>query len=120
MQADWHSSNYVCQIALSPGWQVAIEGIKTGWQLDRRTIGVFIRLSIAAPSPPNRATLTLVKFLPLLATIVGVDGRSAIEPNILRREREGTAGRTAKFKGMDGLGCPFGRGQRESIHRTNG
>jgi hypothetical protein len=58
-------------------------------------------LAIGAPSPPNAATMTLIKFLPFTPIIFTNDGRSSIQPNSFGLStRRPTLG-TAEFMGVN-------------------
>ena len=68
-----------------------------------RLIGLFqrSRWAIGAPSPPGRATFAMIEFLPFTPMRFSEDGRTAIDPDLLRFISQVTAARAAKLTGVN-------------------
>jgi hypothetical protein len=60
--------------------------------------------------------LALIKFLPFAAMIFGKNGRSSIDPDLLRFDSQGMTGRAAKFPRMNSGVSPIRRNGSKCIH----
>jgi hypothetical protein len=76
--------------------------------------------AIATPCPPCRLALALVKLLPLAPMFGGVDGRSAVDPDLGGFDGSGAAGGTAKGVSVDGGLSPVGGIWGEGFHEGKG